>query len=268
MTLLISWIGVDSRAPSSIYLLSDSKISWPNGSSFDYARKVFACTQYPDIFGYCGDVLFPSIALNQIIDVIDAGMLFKEHWTSEERFNAFYNKIKSIFSFYPSKVKDITASAIQIIHASRNIDKQFSCRMITWTKSTGEWSTSEKPVTMHSDRLLVLGTGAKEFEERYKDYTLPSMVSRSVFHCFCDVLRNTTNKTYGGAPQLVGLYRIRYGMPFGIIYDNKRYLYGIEAEDLVDFEKVEWRNELFELCDGQTKAIKSGAQRQPDPLRR
>jgi hypothetical protein len=266
---MVSWIGVDSRSPASIYVLSDSRISWPNGSSFDYARKVFACTQYPDIFGYCGDVLFPSIVLNQIVDVIDSGMLFKPDWEPEKKFEAFYDKVVSTFASYPSQAQEITASTLEIIHASRDTNKQFFCKKITWTKATGDWSIQSQSLTAHSEKLFVIGSGRDEFIDRYLHYNNGNdKVSRSVFHCFCNTLRNTTDKTYGGAPQLVGLYRIRSGMPFGLIYNNKRYLYGLEADDLADFDKVEWRNELFEICDGKTMTIKAGAQRQPNPLAR
>ena len=76
MTLLASWLAVDSRAPSAVYIMSDSRISWDNRAFFDYGKKVFGCKNYPDIFGYCGDVLFPSIVLNQIVDIADHGLLF------------------------------------------------------------------------------------------------------------------------------------------------------------------------------------------------
>lgn len=41
MTLLASWIAVDSRKPSSIYILSDSRISWGSAAKFDFGKKVF-----------------------------------------------------------------------------------------------------------------------------------------------------------------------------------------------------------------------------------
>ena len=87
MTSLISWIGVDSRAPSSIYLASDSRITWGNKGTWDNARKVFGSTNYPELLGYCGDVLFPSQALGQLIDLIDLG-LFDDNDTPEDKWSA------------------------------------------------------------------------------------------------------------------------------------------------------------------------------------
>jgi hypothetical protein len=70
MTSLVSWIGVDSLAPASIYLASDSRISWGNRLTWDYSRKLFASRNHPEILGYFGDVLFPSQVLGQLIDLV------------------------------------------------------------------------------------------------------------------------------------------------------------------------------------------------------
>ena len=42
MTLLVSWIGVDTHGPGSIYIAADSRISWTSGITYNYGRKVFA----------------------------------------------------------------------------------------------------------------------------------------------------------------------------------------------------------------------------------
>ncbi len=67
MTLIASFVGVDCKVPkpkpASIYIVSDSKITWTDNkkkilADFDFGRKVFGCKNSPDIFGYCGDVGF------------------------------------------------------------------------------------------------------------------------------------------------------------------------------------------------------------------
>lgn len=79
MTLVVSWVGIDTKGPgsASAYLTGDSRISWGNGEYFDYASKVFAFNNYPDILGYCGDVLFPSIVLSQITEMADTEYLYR-----------------------------------------------------------------------------------------------------------------------------------------------------------------------------------------------
>ena len=74
MTTLIGWVGVDQRGLSSAYLASDSRLS-SNGAKWDCGRKLFACKTTPDVFGYCGAVLFPSLVLGQITEIVDAGLL-------------------------------------------------------------------------------------------------------------------------------------------------------------------------------------------------
>lgn len=75
MTAFAAWVGVDQRGPASLYLASDRRISW-SGQPFrtwDSGRKVFACSTHPDVFGYVGDVLFPSLVLGQVATLIDSG---------------------------------------------------------------------------------------------------------------------------------------------------------------------------------------------------
>jgi hypothetical protein len=54
---------------------------------------------------------------------------------------------------------------------------------------------------------------------------------------------------------------------FGVIREKKRYLYGTDVDKLSAYDSVEWRNDLFERCDGSTMKLLSGVQRQPDVLR-
>ena len=272
MTLIASFIGVDCKfpkpKPASVYIVSDSRISWGDSAKFDYGRKVFGCKNSPDIFGYCGDVLFPSIVLNQIVDIADQGLLFEQSWDCKQKFQAIIDKLIQIFNNYPKEVEKITADSLQIIHASRDENLNFFCRKMEWRKSTNKWTSEEVVFTDHSDKLFVLGSGKSEFLEKFKDYAKSEnqRTSRAVFHCFVDTLLNMKDKYCGGAPQLVGLYRKDNARFFGIIHNKKRYLHGVQVDDLINLNNVEWRNELFEVCDGVTMKIKKNAQQQPNPL--
>ena len=86
MTSFVAWVGVDARGPASIYLASDSRISWVDPDktfeTWDYGRKLFASKKYPEIFGYFGDTLFPSQMLGQVLDLIE----FKR---KERKFDGF-----------------------------------------------------------------------------------------------------------------------------------------------------------------------------------
>src|SRR2546425_10390322 len=99
MTLIISWIGVDDKkegkSTSSIYIASDSRYSWGSAGIYDYGIKVFGSTRYPEIFGFCGDVLFPSLVLGQMIPQIDAGIIIDDKDSGETKNRKFVDYIRT-----------------------------------------------------------------------------------------------------------------------------------------------------------------------------
>jgi hypothetical protein len=273
MTLLVSWLAVDTHGPTSAYITSDSRISWGERNNFDYGRKVFAFNNSPDILGYCGDVLFPSIVLSQIVEMGNCGLLFKEGYTSKQKFEVIKEVLVQSFLTYPNEVDLITSNTLQVVYISREAsdNKKFFCHLIGWERGKG-WSGREVIIPDRSDLLLVLGSGRTEFVENYKRYQEgPNQnTSRNVFHCFSDTLFNINDKHCGGAPQLVGIYRKpdSNARKFGIIKDKKRYLFGARIDKLKNFGNIEWRNDLFELCDGNTMKRIDVAQSQPNELKK
>lgn len=273
MTLLVSWVGVDTHGIASAYIAADSRVSWGEVANFDHGRKVFAFRRSPDILGYCGDVLFPTMVLSQITEMADRGLLFSPKATCKERFEAIKEKLVQQFHSYPRMVEGITARMLQVLHISRDPinNMEFSCWLIEWNRNSG-WSGRSMPMPTKSGILFSLGSGASEFSQDFDRYAKgpDHGTSRSVFHCFCDTLFNIKNKHCGGAPQLVGIYRKPESpaITYGIIRDKKRYFLGVPIDEDVDLGSVEWRNDLFELCDGLTMKRLLEAQPQPDYLRR
>jgi hypothetical protein len=272
MTLIASFIGVDGKypvpLPGSIYIACDSRISWGDSTNFDYGRKVFGCKNSPDIFGYCGDVLFPSIVLNQIVDIADQGLLFQPNWSCKQKFQAVIDKLIQSFNNYPKDVAEITTDSLQIIHASRDANKNFFCQKMEWYRSSNKWTSETVEFKDHSDKLFIMGSGRTEFLKKFEKYAESEnqKTSRAVFHCFVDTLSNISDKYCGGAPQLVGLYRIENAQFYGIIYNNKRYFQGVQVDNLINLNNIEWRNEFFEVCDGVSMKRKKDAQPQPNPV--
>jgi hypothetical protein len=52
---------------------------------------------------------------------------------------------------------------------------------------------------------------------------------------------------------------------FGIIFQGKRFIGGLQLPDSPDLDLVKWRNDLFERCDAHTMRRFSDAQPQPRP---
>jgi hypothetical protein len=268
MTLLAAWVGVDAKKDSSkvasIYFATDSRISWPNGDTFDESTKSFGMENHPDIFAFCGDVLFPTIAIPQIIQQADKMMLYPEACTVEGKFEILTTKIAESITRYP---KSQTAGSFTILYATRDHKKDFHCYRLDWSIRTG-LSSAKLILPIQSNIVVVLGSGAREFLVNFDGlYNHPKYnnfgTSRTVYHCFTDTLNNIENPQCGGAPQIVGLYRVRNAINFGIVDGEKRFLGGSEINNHENAKFVEWRNENFERIDPRTMQILDSAQKQP-----
>lgn len=265
MTSLIVWTGVDSRAPASIYVASDSRLSWENGYTWDFGRKVFASHDYPDILGYYGEVFFTSQVLGQILDLIDANSLFKADSSPELKFELISTMIKQSHSTYPQKMR----RAFSVVHCSRRdsgMSTSFALFELLWDPAKG-WRTKTIPVPLRSEVVSIYGSGEKSITESVQKWKLSEVggTSRSIFSAFCDSLASGLDRATGGAPQLAGIYRKDTARPFGVIYEKHRYLHGLCVDALPYLGDVEWFNELFERCDWETMERLSNAQPQPRP---
>ncbi|MFC1968340.1 hypothetical protein ACFLVX_02980 [Chloroflexota bacterium] len=265
MTSLIAWIGVDSRGPASIYLASDSRISWENRDTWDLGRKVFASYRYPDILGYYGDVLFTSQVLGQVISLIDADSLFKTDSTPESKFEAICTMLKQAHSTYPEKMR----RTFSIVHCSRRdsrMSASFALSEFSWEPNRG-WQTKVIPVPTKSDVAAIYGSGERNVLESIQQWKRSEVggTSRSIFSAFCDSLASGSDPATGGSAQLVGIYRQGAAKLFGVIYKKRRYLQGLCVDGLPYLGGVEWFNELFERCDWETMDRFNGAQPQPRP---
>lgn len=270
MTSLVAWIGVDSRGPASIYLASDSRISWAiekTVDTWDYGRKLFASKSQPEILGYVGDVLFPSQALGQVIDLIDLGVLFVDADGPAEKWAKIVSLLQDSFQVYPSR----SAHPFEVVYCTREnggMGSVFHMFTLRWRRDTG-WTINQGwRIPEMSNVIATFGSGHDQVKQWHNQWqrAIGESVSRSVFGAFCDALRSGGDVFTGGAPQLAGLYRERPAETFGVIYEGRRYLMGVPLPDSLVCDAIEWRNELFERCDGHTMKPLEGAQRHSRPI--
>ncbi|MBR9803156.1 hypothetical protein GYB59_16345 [bacterium] len=244
MTSLISWTGVDNRGPASLYIASDSRLSGST-KSWDCGRKVFACRNSPDIFGYCGAVLFPSQFISQLIDAIDAGVLFPVSATPGQRVSILRQYIDDAAASFPEQ------STFKIAYGTRNgegFGASFLVATISW--DTKNVSVTEYDMPRQSDLVLAAGSGTPvvedfQFEWRTGDV---GQTSRAVFSAFCDAIQSGRDKYTGGPPQLVGLYLRGPARTFGVIHNGDCFLHGMRANENTN-GNLECHNRLFERCD-------------------
>lgn len=265
MTTLISWIGVDSRQASSIYLASDSRITWDKATPWDVGKKLYASKSMPEAFGYCGDVTFPTTVLAQLCEKIDAGACFSGAEAFEIKLELVRAHVERSYRAYPKQHRNF----FQIVYVSRTghgMAASFFAAEIS-PSNDGEIKSRILPLPSQSGLIEGVGSGRESVNKWYRHWQNSDVngTSRSVFGAFCDSLTSGDDPSSGGAPQLVGLYRIGNPVAYGIIWENQRHFAGDTLSTHVDLTGIPWRNCRLEECDPFSMSLKEGAQMQPRP---
>jgi hypothetical protein len=271
MTTLISWISVDQHAPAALYMASDSRISWGSPRArWDAGRKLFACRKFPDLFGYAGEVVFPSLVLGQISDAADLALFFRDNDDSHTRHGRFVEAIKVSFDHR----HNVPNTKFCILHASRELSgrkAEFRLWRLTYDPKGRTWSDILISVpNQRSTLLAALGSGEESlrFHSQRWEASAQGGTSRSIFSAFCDSIKSNKDLFSGGVPQLVGMYHTRMPQAFGIVCNGQRHLHGFPLPIEIASEVIEWRDELFQRIDGRTLRVISGAQRHVRPILR
>jgi hypothetical protein len=265
LTTLISWVGADPRRLSSIYLASDSRMTWPNSSTWDCGRKLFASDHQPDVFGYVGEAFFPSQTLGQIVDHIDSGLLLNRGTPPLQRAALIAETLERSAKEYPR----VSGERFEILYATRHGHGSSSLFALFHLEFSG--GRVAGPVSIElpkkSGVVKVLGSGGTTFERTLTVWQSGEVggTSRSVFSALAEVLRTPGDPSSGGPPQLVGLYGVGNGKTFGVIWEGRRFCCGLEVGNTGRQRNVRWHNELFEICDPTALRRLAGAQPQPRP---
>ncbi|WP_437586963.1 hypothetical protein [Sorangium sp. So ce1000] len=262
MTSLVAWVGVDHRKPASLNIASDSRISWKDAAvdlgHWNFGRKLFASRTTPDIFGYVGKIEFPVTALGQIVSGLESGLIPAHLDDASKKAVLIQQKLESAFFKLPkSQQKDAL-----ILHGARE-GTRMRCEFRLWTialSHTGIQVTSIH-IPSTSSVLVIEGSGSKPIETWHTRWEASSQrgTSRAVFSAFCDALAEGRDSASGGAPQLVGIYRIGHGRTFGIIHEGRFWYNGVEFDQpsAAAASEIEWRNRLFERCDSTGKRLEN-----------
>jgi hypothetical protein len=259
MTCLIAWIGVDSRGPSSCYLAADSRFSWEKKVAWDGGRKIFCSRKSPDIWGYYGDVVFPTVVINQIIDAIDENQMSADPRSQTDFEWAFRHQLAD----YPLQ----KIGAFGVVHCRRigcGVGSSFQIRHLSWDP-TGQWKEETLELPPMSGLVGKFGSGATKFSHWSNKFKKSDVggTSRAVFQAFCTMLHEGSDPNTGGAPQLVSLFRIGNGKLHGIVWNSDVWLAGLRLSNAT--LSVEVLNSQFERCDPITMKRLDDAQPQPFP---
>jgi hypothetical protein len=259
VTSIVSWVGVDQRRPASLYIASDSRITWSGGDPWDHGRKCFASNIRPHIFGYWSDVLFPALALPTLIQRTEEGFFGED---APEIGQKVYEAIRNLWATYPTQQR----RSFGILHGFRvgeGMASDFTLAVTQYNAAAQHWTFETITVPDTSAILRVHGSGSGSIRRATMQWEESNAAgtSRAAFSAFAEALRGDDDPMSGGGPQLVGLYRKGAGRTFGTVFAERRYYAGMPiARNSTWNDTVEWRNELFERVDGKTSKRVAGAQ--------
>lgn len=268
MTSLGAAVAVDSRGPAALYIITDSRIKFPNhASTWDAAQKTFASNRTADVFAYVGDAIFPPAILRQICEHIAAGLIFTSAANSELRHKEFARRFRASFRHYKGSV----ASNFSIFHGARDheyMQSQFRLWELRYYPSAKRWEDTERPINEWKSCLIEInGSGREYIRKRVEDWERSEYrgTTRAAVWAFCDSLSSGADPFTGGAPQLVGIWRKGLPQHFGIVWKGNRYVAGLEIPKRSPANSVAWFNRLFERCDGESGKRLENAKKHKKP---
>ena len=258
MTTLVAWTKVTSGRANAVYLASDSRITWGGPKSrWDAGRKLFACRTSADIFGFCGDLVFPSQILSQIVDLADSGLLFNSNARSVRRHAAVVAAIKTS----NDRRHNAPDRDFEILHVSRQGEGDsaaFKAWLVSYVANSSSWEDREiklQPVTagQGAPTFAAFGSGGSEIKRKLQRSTVSGeqASNRAVFTALTSSLADGDDARSGPPPQLIGLYSSGPGRSFGIVHEGNRYLHGLPA-GAIHSGRLEWRDQDFQAIDGAT----------------
>lgn len=257
MTSIVAWTGVDTHGPASLYIASDSRISWGNQYRWDFGRKTFAGLLRPHIFGYWGDVLFPALALPVVLEKLDRGLLPDAPATEVN----ILDEVRAMWRTYPRQER----RDVGILHGHRRhmgMHAQLSLAILRYRSESDLWSKQDVTLPETSSVLALHGSGRESMQESSARWQASPQAdtSRSAFSAFCESIASGRDPYSGGGPQVVGLWRGRgAGQSFGTVADRQPFFAG-SVHRKPRGEAVPFFNELFERVDDTGRRIE-GAQR-------
>ena len=268
MTTLVAWVSYSATGerpdlPKAIYFASDSRITWGSQARrWDAGRKLFSPLAEPHLFGYCGDVVFPSLVLGQVVSAIDNNILFERGMAADERHERILESMKGSFH----RRHNAPDQDFSVLHAFREKSwpsTKFSVWYVDYQTKTKMWTSKKLPIPTETKPLIYLGSGrssAKVFGRQWEASDVGG-TSRSIFSAFCESIEAGSDRLTGGPPQIAGLYMKMGPQTFGSVNNGRLYLHGLEISRGKMLANIEWRDELFQRIDQKTLKPLRGARR-------
>jgi hypothetical protein len=269
MTSLAVALAVDSRGPTALYIITDSRLTWDAKATqrWDAAQKTFASVRTADIFGFCGDAFFPPMILRQFLDQVNSGLVLPNGIDADTSHGLVVVKLRQAMEQRSSA----PVRSFSVFHGARDhefMESRFRLWETRYDAVTRRWDDQERDlVSEHSYFAHIDGTGRDYVIQRGQEWlaTDAKGTSRAAIWSFCNALHEGKDPRSGGAPQLVGIWRKGPAQAFGFWWRGTPYLSGSPVPAGSDFSRVSWFNHRFERCDGGTGRRLKDAQKHPKP---
>jgi hypothetical protein len=223
---------------------------------------VFTAHDEPHVFGYCGDVVFPSLVLAQVTSAIDQCILFPEDADANAKHAAILHSVKTSFG----RRHNTPDESFWILHAMRTSPwptPAFAVWQVHYDAKAKAWEDHPLEIPSRTGIVGLLGTGrraVKTQSDRWRNSYVGAR-SSSIFSAFCDALRSGGDPNSGGAPQIAALYTQHPPQVLGFIEGGAYYLHGLEVLPGKMLDRIEWRDGLFQRLNPATGRRMSGARR-------
>ena len=269
MTSLVAWVGVDSRGPSSVYIATDSRITWDRvPHRWEHGRKTYCTSRSAEILGYVGNVFYPSSILPSVVELLD---LTPDSASVQAR----QHEVERLIIDFWSDLPRYGLTDVSIVHATRTGQGrscEFGVQVLRHVVRTNSWTAQQLPIPTTSGHIRfgdgvrgdlgALGSGGSSVESALKSWKDSDSggTSRAVFGAFCESLSLGKDPASGGAPQLVGLDRINPAIRYGVRWGDRTYVCGIPMSQNPSLENIKYCYDLFQCVDFDGRLLE-GAQR-------
>ncbi|WP_277983681.1 hypothetical protein [Sphingomonas faeni] len=259
MTSIAVALSVDSRGPSALYILTDSRITWGPKDRWEGGQKAFASRRFPDVFGYFGDAYFPSMMLRQLIEQLDSGLVCRDEASADERHEAILQVMKVAMSRTSGRPPITNFTIFHGSRMSHEMQSRFSVWESCFNAATLQWTDVEHDIVKDGSYLILAGGTGSIYVNSSKEEWEKSPAagtSRSTVWAFFDAIRSTFDTLSGANPQIVGIWRIGPARTFGIHWNDVPYFAGLRVSGGLSSEQVRWFDSDFEPCDHLGRRLK------------
>jgi hypothetical protein len=246
MSTLVSFFGIDDKpleqsGHASAYLISDSYITTEENGKVTVkrhdAQKVFACENYPAIFGYVGAEIFEQAIANLLKAInVSEGGLFSCHFGSEAKSQRIQEYLEETAGKGLKLSHDSTVVYVGRDDMGSANEAKFHIWRFDRNKESGsDWHSEQLQIASVSGTLEDCDEGSwgsgrdllsKDFVCRLGPYEKQAHLTCAYPRAAWRAIQAGYDKKSGGSLQVAALFRGGNGNYVGVVLDGKKYVCG------------------------------------------